>query len=49
MYTGINEPNTLTKHIPFEYKCWCECKNAMYVKMIMFRILVHVAVKMENI
>ena len=67
MYTGTNEPNTLTKHIPFECKCrfdgrkcnwvewwnidkcWCECKNAMYVKMIMFRILVHVAVKMENI
>ena len=30
-------------------KCWCECKNIMYVKEIIFRILLHVAVKMENI
>ena len=30
-------------------KCWCECKNIMYVNEIIFRILLHVAVKMENI
>ena len=27
----------------------CECKNIMYVKKIMFGILLHVIVKMENI
>ena len=30
-------------------KCWCECKKVMYVKKIMFGILLHVVVKMENI
>ena len=30
-------------------KCRCECKNVMYVKRIMFRILLHIVVKIENI
>ena len=30
-------------------KCWCECKNIMDVKEIIFRILLYVGVKMENI
>ena len=30
-------------------KCRCEYKNAMYMKKIMFGILLHVIVKMENI
>ena len=30
-------------------KCWCECKTFMYVKEIVFGILLHVVVKMENI
>ena len=30
-------------------KCRCEYKNVMYVKKIMFGILLHVIVKMENI
>ena len=30
-------------------KCRCECKNIIYVKKIIFGILVHVFVKMENI
>ena len=30
-------------------KCQCECKNVMYVKKIIFGILLHVVVKMENI
>ena len=30
-------------------KCWCECKNTMYVKKIMSGILLHVIVKMKNI
>ena len=30
-------------------KCLCESKNVMYVKKIMFGILLHVIVKMENI
>ena len=30
-------------------KCWCECKKHQYVKKIIFGILLHVAVKMENI
>ena len=29
-------------------KCWCECK-IMYVKKIMFGILLHEIMKMENI
>ena len=40
MITGINEPKTLTKHISCECKCICK---------IMFRILVHVFVKMKKI
>ena len=31
------------------YKCSCECENVMYGKKIMFRILLHVVVKMENL
>ena len=31
------------------YKCWCDGKNIMYVKKIMFRILLNVIAKMENI
>ena len=27
----------------------CECKNVMYVEKIIFRILLHVVVKIENI
>ena len=30
-------------------KCQCECKNVMYVKKIIFGILLHVVVKMGNI
>ena len=30
-------------------KCRCECKKIVYVKKIMFGILIHVVVKMENI
>ena len=30
-------------------KCWCECKNFIYPKMIMSGILLNVIVKMENI
>ena len=30
-------------------KCRCECKNVMYVKKIIFGILLHLVVKMENI
>ena len=30
-------------------KCRCEYKNTMYMKKIMFGILLHVIVKMENI
>ena len=30
-------------------KCWCECKNIIYVKKIIFGITVHVSVIMENI
>ena len=30
-------------------KCQCECKNVMYVKKVMFGILLPVLVKMENI
>ena len=30
-------------------KCRCECKNVMDVKKIMFGILLHVIVKIENI
>ena len=30
-------------------KCRCECKNVVYVKKIMFIILLHVVVKRENI
>ena len=30
-------------------KCRCECKKIMYVKKIMFGILVNVFVKMNNI
>ena len=56
MITGINESKTLTKHISRQCnsnkwwnndKCRCECKkcNVMYVKKIMFRILLHVVVK----
>ena len=30
-------------------KCWCECKNLMYVKIIMFGTLLYVAVKMQII
>ena len=30
-------------------KCWYDCKKIMYMKKIMFGILLHVAVKMENI
>ena len=30
-------------------KCWCKCKNIMDVKENLFRILLYVAVKMENI
>ena len=30
-------------------KCYCECKNVMYIKKIIFGILLHVIVKMENI
>ena len=30
-------------------KCRCECKNVIHVKKIMFGILLHAVVKMENI
>ena len=30
-------------------KCRCECKNVMDVRKIMFGILLHVTVKIENI
>ena len=30
-------------------KCRCECKNVMYLKKIIFGILLYVVVKMENI
>ena len=30
-------------------KCWCDFKNIACVEKIMFRILLHVIVKMENI
>ena len=30
-------------------RCWCECKKHLYVKKIMFRILLEVFVKMNNI
>ena len=30
-------------------KCRCECKNIVYVKKIIFGILLHVVVKMVNI
>ena len=30
-------------------RCWCECKNVLYAKKIMFEIVLHVVVKMENI
>ena len=52
MITGINESKTLTKHSDQWWnndKFRCECKNIMYVKKIMFGILLHVIVKMENI
>ena len=30
-------------------KCQCECKNAMYVKEIMFGFLLYVIEKIDNI
>ena len=30
-------------------KCWCECKTIIYVKKILFWILLHVVVKIVNI
>ena len=30
-------------------KCWCKCKNIIYVKKITFGILFHVIMKIENI
>ena len=30
-------------------KCWCERKKNIYVKKIIFGILLHVVAKMENI
>ena len=70
--TGINESETLTKHISCKCKCRCNSKcnvnvnviqinggitinvyvnvkKFMYVKKIMFGILLHVIVKMEDI
>ena len=29
-------------------KCRCECKNAQYVKKIIFGIMLHVVVKIKN-
>ena len=65
MITGINESETLARHISCECKCRfngrkcnsdvsvknvnVSVKNVMYVKKIMFGILLHVIVKMENI
>ena len=58
MITGINELKTLTKCISYESKCRFDgiminvnvsVKNVMDVKKIMFGILLHVVVKMENI
>ena len=30
-------------------KCWCECKNAIYVKKIVLGILLNVVVIMKNV
>ena len=68
MFTGINAPKTLTKHISCKCKhrfngrkCnsdqfwnnnnyWCEWKNCHACdEKVMFWILLHVVVKMENI
>ena len=60
MITGINEPKTLTKHISCNCKCKFDEKNVIQIngacekrhvceKKIMFEILLHVVVKMENI
>ena len=52
MITGINESKTVTKHIFFFFvngKRRCECKKIMYVRKIMFGILLHVIEKMENV
>ena len=55
MITGIKESKTLTKHITCECKCEFDgiminvnvnVKNIIYVKKIIFGILLHVTVKM---
>ena len=52
-----NKSKELTKHIPCRSKCKfggitinvdVRGKNVMYVKKIIFEILLHVVVKMEN-
>ena len=45
MIAGINESKALTKHI----SCKCKKSHVMYVKKILFGILLHIIVKMENI
>ena len=56
--TRINESKTLTKHLSYECKCInggiminvdASVENVMYIKRVMFGILPHVIVKMENI
>ena len=60
MITGINELKALAKNIPCEFKCKfngkkmlinvdVSVKNVIYVKKIIFGILIHVVVKIENI
>ena len=48
MITGINESKTLTKHVSCECKCRFDRRRCMYVKKIMFGILLHVIIKMET-
>ena len=49
MITGINESKTLTINGGITINVYVSVNNIIYVKKIMFGILLHVIVKMENI
>ena len=44
----FDEKNQINGGI-YNCECWCECGNIIYVKKIMFEILLYVIVKMKNI
>ena len=44
----FDEKNQINGGI-YNCECWCECENIIYVKKIMFGILLYVIVKMKNI